>query len=258
MRIIRNTDYVKRRRRIARWAAGGGFVLLVSTFGLAFYPRFILMAYALLLVGFVIFNYGMQQVGKWSRNPRNDVIIDERLQPSADTKRSPMFSDKYTLIHYAQVGKRVVEHMLIYPGGVVVLTARELPGLIQAKGGRWRKRTGGMTRFFSFSGPQLGNPSLETQQSIDAVEKVLADNQMEVDVSGAIVFVNQMSELEVEQPDYPVLHGDELPIFVRSLEDDPSITAKDREELIRLLSGGIDFEEVKPTRRPVKVKRRAA
>ncbi|MGH2533783.1 MAG: nuclease-related domain-containing protein [Thermomicrobiales bacterium] len=257
MRIVRNTAYVQRRRRIARLSAFGGFLLLVSTFFMAFRPALILVAYSLLLVGFVIFNFGMQQLGKWSRNPRNDAIIDARLQPSGDTKAPPL-SDRYVLVHYGQVGKRVVEHMLIYPGGVLVLTARELPGLIHGRGNRWRKRGGGLTRFFAFSGPQLGNPSLETDQSVAAVESQLAAEELEVEVGGAVVFLNPMAELDIEEPDYPCLRGDELLTFVRTLEEDFSITNADRDQLVELLGGGASEETQVRTRRPVKVKRRAA
>jgi hypothetical protein len=257
MRIVRNLDYVGRRRRLARLAAIGGFLLLGSTFFLAFQPQFILVAYALLFVGFIVFNFGMQQLGKWSRSPRNDQILDERLQPSGD-KRTAGFSDRYVLIHYAQVGKRVIEHLLIYPGGVLILTTRELPGLVWGRGSRWRKKGGGFSKFFAFSGPQVGNPTLDTRQGIATVEQILEEAQLEVDVSGAIVFVNPAVELDVEQPEYPTLTGDELTMFVRSLEEDPSLTNADRDRLLDLLSNGAIEETVVRTRKPVKVKRRAA
>jgi hypothetical protein len=257
MRIVRNTAYVQRRRRMARLSALGGFLLLVSTFFLAFRPSLVLIAYALLLVGFVIFNFGMQQLGKWSRNPRNDVLLDDRLQPSGDKKTTPL-SDRYVIVHYGQVGKRVVEHLLVYPGGVLILTAKELSGLVYGREGRWRKKSGGLTRFFAFSGPQLGNPSLETDQNIAAVEGVLAAEEFEVDVSGAIVFLNPLVELDIEEPDYPSLRGDELLTFVRSLEEDTSISNADRDRLVELLGGGAVEETQVSTRRPVRVKRRAA
>jgi len=84
MRIVRDTGYIKRRKRIARATAIGGFVLLGSTFIVAFNQRLILYAYMLLFVGFLLFNYGMQQMGKWNRNPRNDSLLDSRLHPFYD------------------------------------------------------------------------------------------------------------------------------------------------------------------------------
>jgi Nuclease-related domain len=251
MRIVRDTGYIKRRKRIARATAIGGFVLLGSTFIVAFNQRLILYAYMLLFVGFLLFNYGMQQMGKWNRNPRNDSLLDSRLQP---------FSDKYVLIHYAKLGRDVVEHLLVHPGGVLVLTARELPGVVYGRGNKWRKRGVGISRFFSFSGPQLGNPSSDTDRAIAAVETFLAVRQMEVDVHGAIVFLNAAVELDVTEPDFPVLLSDELPGFVSSLEEDKSFTQAERDSLVSELGAGLEVEQTVTTRtrRPVKVKRRAA
>jgi len=193
----------------------------------------------------------MQQMGKWNRNPRNDGLLDNKIQT---------LSDRYTVIHYAKVDKQTVEHMLVYPGGILVLTARELPGVVFGRGTKWRKRGVGLARFFSFSGPQLGNPSVDTDRAIAAIESYLAEKQMEVDVNGAIVFLNAAVELDVSEPDYPVLMSDELAGFISSLEEDRSFTQAERDSLIAELGNGLEVEQkvTTRTRRPVKVKRRAA
>jgi hypothetical protein len=248
MRIVRNIGYVKRKKRVAKLSALLGFLLLVTTFVMVLNPRLIILAYSLLFAGFIIFNYGMRQVGKWSRNPRNDALLDERLK---------RFHDRYVLIHYATLGKRTVEHLLVHPGGVLVLTSRELPGEVVGRGNRWRQRRRGMMRFFGLSGPQLGNPSLETSQSIEAVEQHLAAAQMEVDVSGAIVFVNPMVELDAEETDYPALTGEQLPEFVRTLPVDATLRPAERDALVERLAQGDELETPTraKTRRPVKNRR---
>lgn len=246
MRIVRNVGYVQRRKKAARLSALVGFLLLSGTFFIALRPGLLLLAYSLLFGGFILFNMGMQQVGKWSRTPRNDQMIDQHLSG---------LSERYALIHYAQVGKRVVEHLLVHPGGIVVITAKELPGDIVGKRGRWRKGGGGLRRVFGFSGPQIGQPSVETQQGIAAVEAALAEAQLEVDVTGAIVFLNPRAELNVSEPDFPVIYGDELPQFVRDLPEDESLRATDRQALIDLLSKGEQLEVTGGTptrRRPVR------
>jgi hypothetical protein len=251
MRIVRDTGYIKGRKRIARWTAILGFVLLGSTFFVAFNQSLIIYAYVMLFAGFLMFNYGMQQMGKWNRNPRNDVLLDARLQP---------FSDKYVLVHFAHVGKQVVEHLVVHPGGILVISARELAGVIYGRGNKWRKRGVGIARFFSFSGPQLGNPSTDTDRAVAALETFLVENQMEVEINGAIVFLSSAAELDVEAPDYPVLTGDELPTFLQSLPEDLTFTQPERDRLVSLLATGLEVESTGPsrTRKPVKVKRRAA
>lgn len=255
MRIVRNVGHVKRRKRIARWSALFGFLLLSGTFFIALRPGLLLFAYVLLFGGFILFNLGMQQVGKWSRSPRNDQMIDSQLAN---------LGDRFALIHYSQIGKRVVDHMLVYPGGIVVMTAKELPGAIVGKNGRWRKGGGGIRRLFGFSGPQLGQPSTETKLGIEAVEAALAEAQLEVDVSGAIIFLNPRAELDVTDPDFPAIYGDELAQFVRDLPSDESIKSSERDALIARLSVGEELETTGGTpvrRRPVRkrpVRNRAA
>ena len=56
MRIVKNTGYISKRKRIARVAALIGFLLLGSTFLLIFKPNLILIAYAILFSGFIVFN----------------------------------------------------------------------------------------------------------------------------------------------------------------------------------------------------------
>jgi hypothetical protein len=258
MRIVRNIGHVKRRKRIARLSALFGFVFLASTFPLVFLfsqsSNLVAAAYVLLFAGFILFNMGMQQLGRWSntaRHPRNDLALDMTLKE---------LSDKYVLIHYARLGKEVVEHILLHQGGVLVLTVKDYPGKVIARGNRWRRRGVGLTRLFGMSGPQLGNPALETERALEAVEKTLEEGQLQVDIYAVIVFVSSTVELDVEEPTHDVIRLDELPGYVRSLETDPTITTADRDRLAELLGRGEELEvpEARRTRRPVKVKRRAA
>lgn len=253
MRVVRNIGHVKRRRRLGRLTALLGFLMLGSTFLLVFFPNLILVAYGLLLVGFVSFNFGMQQLGKWSnthRHPRNDLAIDEKLKE---------FSDKYVLLHYMRLGKTVVEHLLIYPGGLLVMTARDVPGTIVGRGARWRRKGMGMTRLFGMSGPQLGNPTQETDDAIAAVEQCLKAAQLEYDVYGVLVFTAPNVELDFEDTEYDAVTLSELDTFVRHLEVDPNFKTSDRDRLIEILSHGEELERTErtSTRRPVRVKRRA-
>src|SRR5688572_11573876 len=134
MKVYRDLDYVKKRKRAAVATALGGVALLGASHYLVFTGGQseirALFAYIPLLAGIIIFHLGMQQVGKWNRAQRNDVIIDALLKD---------LGERYSLIHYARVGKRTVEHALIYPGGVLTITARELPGGVAYRDGRWRK-----------------------------------------------------------------------------------------------------------------------
>lgn len=252
MQIVRHAQYIKDQKRRGRWLALVGFILLSGSLFVAWYPSLLIAAYVAMLAGFVMFNMGMQGIGKWSRDPRNDQLIDHRLKG---------LSDRNTVVHYARPGGKVVEHLLVYPGGVMVLTAKEIDGKISQRRQSWRKAGGAFRRMFSFSGPQLGNPSFETENAIKRVEGFLAENQLEADVNGAIVFVHPKAELDIEEPDFPVLHGEELEEFVREQPADPTFTEDERVRVVELFSAGQKVETPtveRASRRPRPVKRVAA
>lgn len=229
MKIIRHDAYIKTRKRNAKLVAALGFVMLVGTLFLALNPTMILVSYILMLTGFVLFNIGMQQVGRWSRNPRNDQALDHHMKS---------LPDRYTLVHYAPAETKRVDHVLVHPGGATVLTSKEVDGTVIQHKGRWRRKGSGFRRFLSFSGPQLGSPSLETDQAIKRLENHLAANAMEVDVDGAVVFLHPLVELEITEPDYPVLHAEEVVSYVQRLPVDESFTAAERAQVVSLLADG--------------------
>jgi hypothetical protein len=249
MRVVRNIGYVKRRKRTAKWSSLFGVALLGSTFWLALNPSLVILAYIPLLVGTLIFHHGMQQVAKWNRNPRNDMVLDKQLQH---------LDDRYTLIHYATLGRRAIDHLLVHPGGVLVLTARELAGNVRHRNGRWRKGGAGLGRIFGLGGPQLGNPTWETQQHVASVDRYLSDAQFETEVDGVIVFLNPLVTLDVEEPDYPVTNADGLPEYLRSIDRTDELASAERERLIELLSQGEELEVPQRSQRRRPVKRRAA
>ena len=252
MRIVRDVAHIQRSKRRARWMALIGFLMLASTFWVLVFEEIWFLAYALMLAGFVVFNRGMQEVGKWSRPVRNDQIIDQALAKTGD---------RFTLAHYTKAGDRLYEHLLIHPGGVVVFVTREMMGKVAVKEGRWRKRSGGFLRLFSMGGPQLGNPSYDTQKAVSSLETYLAGNDLDVPVDGAIVFTDPRADIEAEAPDWPVLLPRELPLFLNDLPTEPELSGVERQRLAELLIGGRQLESNAPVarrRRPVKRRAGAA
>jgi len=249
MKIIRHDAYIAKRKRNSKWIALLGFLMLTGTLFLALLPNFLLPSYLLMLFGFVLFNIGMQQVGKWSRNPRNDQLLDHHLKA---------LPDRFSLVHYAPVGNKRIDHILVHSGGALILTAKEIDGAIEERGSRWRRRGSGIRRFLSFSGPQLGNPSIETDTAVGLLESHLSAAQFEVDVLAAVVFIHPRTELTIEEPDYPVLHGDELSSFVLNVPVEEELSSRERENLVNLLKGDDILEIPVKTGRRRPVKRRAA
>jgi hypothetical protein len=253
MKVYRDLAYVKKRKRAAILTSLGGVILLGSSYFLVFTAGQAdlrtVVAYVPLLAGIIMFHLGMQQVGKWNRAQRNDVILDKLLES---------LGERYTLIHYPKVGDRTVEHALVHPGGVLTITARELPGGVSHRDGRWRKTNQGFSRFFGMGGAFLGNPSADAANDVKAVSAKLAENQMETDVDAVVAFVNPRVTIDVEEPEYPVTNGEGLAPYVGSLSTQATLQPVERQRLVELLTAEGTFEtpQAAPTRRPVK--RRAA
>jgi hypothetical protein len=251
MKVYRDLEYVRKRKRIATLASIAGVALLGSAFWFASAggESGVFFAYIPLLAGTIIFHLGMQQVGKWNRAQRNDVILDALLKD---------LGDRYALIHYPRVGKRTIEHLLVFPGGLLAITARDLAGGVVFKNGRWRKVGQGISRFFGMGGPFLGNPAADAAADVKALEEFLAQEQLQADVDAVIAFVNPRVKLDVEEPDFPVTNHEGLRPYIQSLPADGSLQTAERQRLVELFTrdGAFETPQVVPTRRPVK--RRAA
>ena len=251
MKVYRDVDYIKNRKRRATLTSIVGVALLGSAFWLASTggQSGVFIAYIPLLAGTIIFHLGMQQVGKWNRAQRNDVILDALLKD---------LGERYSLIHYARVDKRTIEHILVHPGGILTISARELPGGVAYRDGRWRKVGQGLSRFFGMGGAFLGNPTADTAADIRALDDLLDQEQLAIDVDGVVAFLNPKVTLDVVEPDFPVTNADGLKPYIASLPADASLQAVDRQRTVELLTrkGAFEVPQAVPTRRPVK--RRAA
>ena len=256
MQIIRNDAHVKSQQRRGRLLTTIGFVALAGAFVMVWLqrsrPELILLAYALMLFGFVFFNMGLQIVGKFLTNDRKkraDQLLDRTLE---------RLNDRYAIIHYAQVGKRAVEHQIVHTGGVLVITMREIAGKIIVNEHRWRRGGNPLGRFFNYSGPQLGNPSADNEGDVAAIKAVLTERGLPDEVEGVIVFTNPLAEVSGSSP-IDVLAIDELLDHVRLIASDrerPVLSTKDRAAIVEALAQGLDTDKGTPTnerrKRPVR------
>lgn len=248
MRVVRNTGYLKGRRRAAKLMVGIGLVLLLSSWGVYLLtPNIFLFAMIGLVFGFIFFNGGMQQVSRWLRRPTADIVLDSELKG---------LNDRHTLVHFPDVPGRRPDHLVISPNGVAVLTSREIFGRLSVKGKRWRVHRGLFGTFFSFGGPQLGNPTAENEEQVKSVTALLQRENITLPVVGAIVFVNDNVEIDVEDSVATVLHVSEVETWMREQTQHPAMQNAEREKVVELLSKGQEVTTTggQPVRPPKKVR----
>ena len=253
MRVIRNTTYARQQKSRAKWLTLSGFLLFILGFALVALLDNVIYSYMTLIPASVLFIAGMQQLGKWTnaaRRPRGDLLLDDLL------KHLP---DRYTMIHYPKIGTTIVEHLLLHPGGALIIVMRDVAGRIELRKKRFRRTSNVLARVIGASGPPLGQPDNELEQGIAAVESALKEQKLEIDVDGVVIFTSADHSLDEIDQEIDAIGVSDLPDYVRVLEPDPSFRQQERDLIAAKLSAGEGFERTEPsrTRRPVVVKRRA-
>lgn len=220
-----------------------GLLFLGSAFFLTFYQNQILLSYVGLILGFLTFNGGMQQVARWGRKPRTDEVIDHML-----TK----LNDRYAIVHYPAIPGRRPDHVVVSPSGVLAITPREVGGKVNLDGRRWRRSA--LKQMFNLGGAQLGNPTIENEAQVSSLEALFEEEGLDVDVQGVIVFIHPDVDIEMRAPESEVVHIHELYDYIRELGNDgTTIASDDRNRLVSVLSTGERIEETgTATKRPRK------
>ncbi len=216
MLVARNLQQVQANKRLSRIKVIAGILLFLVGAPISFLNvAFLLVAYTLVIIGFVLFNSGLQGVAKWGRKVRNDQLVDQELR---------RLSDRYTLIHYPRIGGRTIDHVLVHETGLIVMTTKEVIGRVEVRGTRYRKPGASILgRFIGMGGPQLGQPPVENGLDRKALLEALAAEAAErgwptdVPVDGLVVFIAPRLVLSVDdEADPPAVKLTELLGWVQS------------------------------------------
>jgi hypothetical protein len=242
--------YIETRQRRTRRFVAVGILLLalaIATPLVRGTPTVIAISYGALILGFFAFIYGTQQYSKWRRRPRIDESIDARLG---------RLSDRNTMIHYLSLGTNSPEHVLVTPGGVVVLTPKDVSGRVSVEGKRWRQHRMLALRFFSLGGPSLGNPTIENELQMDRLEAVFDERALPGEIEGIIVFMSDEVEIQMKDPESTVVHASEPYDVIREIGSDVQLGNEDRNEIIKSLTGDAQFETsgARPSRAKKRIK----
>lgn len=197
MLVARNLEQVQINKRSSRLKVFGGVLLFLIGAPISFLnAAFLLVAYTLVIIGFILFQSGLQGIAKWGRKIRNDQLIDQELR---------RLSDRYTLIHYPRIGGRTLDHVLVHETGILVMTTKETIGRVEVRGSKYRKPGQSILgRFIGMGGPQLGQPPVENGLDRKALLEALAAEAEErgwptdVPVDGLVVFIAPRLVLSVD------------------------------------------------------------
>jgi hypothetical protein len=206
MIIVRNEKLIKRNSQIGKYSGIISIAILGGGMYLSFqYQDQVMYSMLALILGFILSQVGIYYSNRFGRSPRPDQELDNALKG---------LDDQYALYHY----QSPVDHLLVGPAGIWILLPHLTKGKIifDDKKGRWKKIGGNIYLKF-FAQDSIGNPDQDISFAIKRLQKGLGnipDLELPV-IKSALVFTNELAEVDAENAPYPTLHARQLKKVIR-------------------------------------------
>lgn len=200
-------SYIDRRKVSQRaWlshaaAISGLLILLLSVLLPLFRPALARQATFIMAAGLAIAMLGIYSANRWVKRPRPE----ERLHYALKS-----LSDSYQLFHYPSLP---CDHVLLTPSDVVILETVNLEGSFAYRKSRWRERMSLSRALRYIVEEHLGNPIKSALGAEAHLHQLFAHNLPDgeaVPVRSMVVFVHPGADLDVENPEIPVVKVEKL------------------------------------------------
>ncbi len=196
MKSILDHEMVRRRAAVSHTATLGGLLtLLVSVLLPLFKPNLATPATILMFIGFAIAAVGVYLANAWVKKPRPEETLDRALKS---------LNDVYRLYHYTSP----CDHLLLFPGGLVVLETINLDGHFSYSQGKWKqKMTMNRAMRFIFD-ERLGDPIVRAQRDCQQIKDKLENKVgggVSIPVNPVVIFIHPAAELEIAEAPIPVV-----------------------------------------------------
>jgi hypothetical protein len=219
MRTVTNKKRVERNRRTATYLFIATMVILVGSFifvNVSLFTgqepnmlMFLLQALSL-PVAFVMTLLSIRMTNQWARRPFPEETLKEGMK--GISKRSVLYN------YYHDPAR----HVLIAPQGVFAIVTRWHEDHFSVEGDEWTTHKSAISKLFSSMRMDgVGNPTSDAEKAADHVRELLADIAPDVDVQPLVIFTNPNAELDITEPDVPVLYADD--------KEEPNLTGYMRE-----------------------------
>ena len=202
MRTIIDRPRLLRRANISHAASLGGLAVLLGAVVLSMArPDWATPAAVLMVLGFSVSSVGIYSANRWVRRPRPEDTLALALKGLGDPHR---------IYHYVLPA----DHVLLTPGGVVVLETVNLEGRFTYRGGRWKQQMplGRALRFFVEEA--FGNPTARAEAEAGRLRADLharlPAEAAPVPVVPIVVFVHPNAEVTADSPPLPVCQPAQL------------------------------------------------
>jgi hypothetical protein len=208
MKIVINEKMIRRNARIGQIATLGGLAILAGGMIISFRKQeLFLIAWASLILGFILSQIGIYFGNRWGRSPRPDEKLNQALKG---------LDERYTIYHYTTP----ISHLLIGPAGIWVLLTRHQRGRVTYEKGRYQLKGGGIFQTYLriFAQEGIGRPDLEIPADVQTVQtflkKGLPDDELPP-IQVALVFLNDNAELDINNAPYLTVGARKLKEYIR-------------------------------------------
>jgi len=232
MQIIRDERRINVLSSIGQYATLGGLLILLIGLGISFVrPTWMLPVVISMALGFTFSVVGGFFADRYAGSLAHHKALAEVLKG---------LDYRHTLLQYMLPAN----HVLLEPGGCTVFVVKAQGGEVtyeDGKGGKWKHHQRGKI-FRQIAGqPGLGRPDREAQKEVDSLKDYLAErmeNADDVPVRGAIVFVNEDVQLEVDHSPVPAFYRKKVKDWLRGPGDLRPLP----QDLQRRLADALDVE----------------
>lgn len=180
---------------------GGLFTLLASVVLPLFAPAMSSLSLILMIAGLGVSMVGIYFANRWVRKPRPEDQLNKAFKSLSDSNH---------LYHYLSLP---CDHILLSPGGVVILETVGLGGIFAYRKGKWKESMtmGRAVRWIVEE--HLGDPIRAAQEAEGYLRHQLSKMGIpegKVPIKPVVVFTHPAVELEVENSPIPVVQVDKL------------------------------------------------
>jgi Nuclease-related domain len=148
-------------------------------------------------------------------------------EKSVAKQLSKTLSNDYFLINdvYLHDGGGDIDQIVLGPNGVFVLETKNWSGKIACNGDQWQRP--GKHCF-------KGSPSRQVKRNAAKIRTIIDSSQLKslgIWVEGIVVFTNNHSSLNINNPTVPILKLQQLPSYITADKTDNSYTSQQLEQI---------------------------
>lgn len=223
MKIHIDQKKIDRRAALGRVLIGAGLASFVIGLIISFVrPEQIPIVLGTALIGLILSQGGNVIFSRWGRSPRMDEIIGDAFKG---------LDDSYALFHYA-FG---VNHFLVGPAGVHLISPRPEEGDITFENGEWWQelpKRGLLRRGGLRSLGDLEKPTARDRGKLEDALKQVVSRPEQVNLEAILLFVHDDAEVRVDDSPLPCVHYKKIKGWIRKQPRGGTLTEDQRDRLV--------------------------